>query len=205
MKQHLKDLGLLTAYNAASLLISLILCSVLLHIDFLQSFVHIYFFRILIYTLISAAVFMASMFCWRYYRAKNNKNMHPFHDVKVIVTGFVICFLLIHSFLGVTTFTNDRSYTIFSLAYLYEHADTAFTEDEIVDIFINDFLVDFDAARKRIDEQLNTGFIEDLNGEYRISDNGIRFVRLLRVIDIFFPTETDPSSLYPSGNPNRGR
>ena len=116
-----------------------------------------------------------------------------------LTSAFIISFLLLYSFLGITTFTNDRAYTIFFLAYLYEIDGAVFTEQEMEDIFIERFVREGDATRFRINEQLNTGYIEAVDGGYRLSESGRRFIELQRFINRFFPVSSEVSSLYPFG------
>ena len=61
------------------------------------------------------------------------------------------------------------------------------------------FVIEGNAARFRLNEQLITGYIEAVDGGYRISRSGRRFIGLQRIINIFFPVSVDPSSLYPLG------
>ena len=202
MKKLLKDLGITISYNLCAFLIGLIICSMLIRIDFFNGIIYIYFFRMTLYSMISALI-VSTVFLMLTI-AKKTANKLKVLENKLIFSGFAISFLLIYTFLNISSFVSDRSYTIFSLGYLYESADKSFTLEEMEQIFIDGFVNQFDATEKRLKEQLNTGYIEkDSDGKYRISQSGKQFVRLLRFIDVFFPTATNPSSLYPDGNPKR--
>ena len=201
MKRILLDLCAAIGYNLIAFVLGLVFCSVLMHIDFLRNVVFVYFFRIVFYALLSAIIVcIAGLFLTN---IKEPPIFFKHFDNKLVLSGFAVSFLLMYSFLGVTTFTNDRSYTIYSLGYLYENADESFTAEEMEQMFIEGFVLRFHATQKRIEEQINTGYIKEVDGRYSISESGKRFIELQRIIDIFFPTATNPSSLYPYANPNR--
>jgi len=200
MKKILKDLGITVLYNICIFFLGLILCSLFIKIDFLRGIIFIFYFRMLAYSILSALII--GIITLILVSRKRNK-IFIFLDNKMIFSGFAISFLLIFSFLGVGPFCSDRSYTIFSLGYLYENEDKSYTQEEIEQIFIDGFVKNFGATKKRIAEQMNTGYIKETDGKYFISESGKKFIKLLRLIDFFFPTATNPSSLYPNGNHNR--
>ena len=200
MKKLLKDLGVTILYNLCIFFPGLILCCVFMRTDFLRSMVYIFYFRMLAYEILSALI--VSTVVLELLRKKNIK-IFKFLDNKLIFSGFVITYFLLSTCMGSGPFTSDRSYTIFSLGYLYENADKSYTQEEMEQVFIEGFVKKFGATKKRIDEQMHTGFIKEKDGKYFISESGKRFIKLARLIDYFFPTATNPSSLYPYGNPNR--
>ncbi len=200
-KAILKDLGIFVGYNFCAVFVAFMFCAFFMRIDFLKYAIQIYFFRMVVYSLLSTLI--VGMIAAFLRTIKKTANSLKFLDAKLIMSGFAISFLLIYSFLGVTSFTNDRSYTIFSLGYLYENADESYTQEEMEQVFIDGFVIKFGATKKRIDEQLNTGYITETDGKYQISEKGKGFIELQRFIDVLFPTATNPSSLYPNGNPKR--
>jgi len=202
MKRFFADFGLTVGYNFCVFISAMILFSVFMRLDILQSIVTIYFFRLVIYIVISSVVVAAAILV--IITAKKNVKLLCFIDNKLVLSGFVISILLIYAFMSLVPFASNRSYTIFSLAYLYENSDKSFSTDEMEQIFITGFVIEFGATEYRINEQLTTGYINmDPDGRYRISKEGKRFIELLRFIDIFYPTSANPSSLYPNGNPDR--
>jgi len=200
MKRLLKDLGIAVLYNLCIFFLGLVLCCILMRTDFLRNMIHIFYFRMLAYAILSALIICIATLV---FVSKTKTKTLKFLDNKLIFSGFAISFLLIFSFLGTVSFNSDRSYTIFSLAYLYENADKSYTQEEMEQVFIDGFVKNFGATKRRLDEQINTGYIMESNGKYFISESGKRFIELCRLIDIFFPTAINPSSLYPNGNPNR--
>jgi hypothetical protein len=200
MKKLLKDLGVTVLYNLCIFFLGLVLFCILIRTDFLRGIVNIYLFRAIAYAILSALIVCAVTLLLI---TKKNVKTFKFLDNKLIFSGFAISFLLIYNFFCLGPFNSERSYTIFFLGYLYENADKSYTQEEMEQIFIDGFVKNFGAARKRIAEQMSTGYIEELDGRYFISESGKRFIKLLRLIDFFIPTSTNPSSAYPYGNPNR--
>ena len=199
MKRLLQDLCVTIAYNICAFLVGLIICSVFMHLDFLRGSVFIYYFRMLLYCLLSAFITVLAALILT--QTKIGKKFAAI-EAKMVFAGFALSFFLINYVTGFA-FNNERSYTIYSLGYLYDNADRSFSQEEMEQVFIEGFVVEFGATKKRIDEQMHTGYIEQTNGRYRISASGKRFIELMRFFDIFFPTATNPSSLYPNGNPKR--
>lgn len=178
-----------------SILSAMIITSIFTITDFLSPVLEIFFFRLVFYALIASFIVMIiSLVIANSFR----EALSDVLNIQGIVLVFMVSFLTIYAFLGVTTFTNERSYTIFSLAYLYE-VDSVLTQQDMERVFVDMFVYDGGATRFRIDEQLNTGYLEATVYGYILSASGRRFIRLLRFIDIFFPVSTDPSSLYPLG------
>jgi hypothetical protein len=200
MKKLLIDLGVTILYNLYTFFLGLILCCIFMRTDFLYGIVYIYYFRAMAYAILSALIVGAATLLLVF--LKKSKTF-KFLDSKLIFSGFAISFLLIFTFFGLGPFCSDRSFTIFSLGYLYENADKSYTQEEMEQIFIDGFVKNFGATKKRIGEQMSTGYIKELDGKYFISESGKRFIKLLRLIDFFFPTATNPSSLYPNGNHKR--
>jgi hypothetical protein len=162
--------------------------------------INIFYFRMMAYAILSALIVCAATLVLV---SKKNAKILKFLDNKLVFSGFAISFLLIFLFLGTVPFNSDRSYTIFSLGFLYENADKSYTQEEMEQVFVDGFIKNFGATKKRIAEQMNTGYVKEKDGRYYISESGKRFIELFRLIDFFFPTATNPSSLYPNGNPNR--
>ena len=200
MKGLLKDLGVTVLYIICIFFPSLVLCFICMRTDFLSGIISIFFFRMIAYAILSALIISAIAFALV---TKQNIKTFKFLDNKLIFSGFTISSLLIYCCLCLGPFNCDRSYTIFSLGYLYENSDKSYTQEEMEQVFIDGFVKNFGATRKRIAEQMSTGYIKEKDGKYSISESGKKFIKLARLIDYFFPTATNPSSLYPYGNPNR--
>jgi hypothetical protein len=200
MERLLKDLGIALLYNLCTFFPGLMLFCIFMRTDFLRGMVYIYYFRMMAYAILSALIVCVITLVLV---SKKNAKILNFLDNKLVFSGFAVSFLLIFIFWGTVPFTSDRSYTIFSLGYLYDNVDKSYTQEEMEQVFIDGFVKNFGATKKRIAEQMNTGYIKEKDGRYSISESGKRFIELIRLIDFFFPTATNPSSLYPNGNPNR--
>jgi len=194
MKAFVCSLAAVVCHITCAVIITFTFCSAFVILDFLSSIVDIFFFRLLLYSLLAAtATTVISIFIAH----ATKRILSGVLNVQGIVLAFIVSFLLLYSFLGVTTFTNERSYTIFYLAYMYESERDVFSQQDIELIFIEKFVLEGGATRFRIDEQMNTGYIEAVEGGYKLSYSGRQFIELQRIINRFFPVSANPSSLYP--------
>jgi len=196
MKVFIRSLAAVVCHIACVIIATFAICSAFVILDFLYPAIDIFFFRLLVYSLLAA---VTTMLISLLIACAAKGKLAGVLNVQGIASAFAISFLLLYSFLGVTTFTNERSYTIFSLAYMYESDGVVFSQQEMERIFVERFVLEGEATRFRIDEQINTGYIEAIDGGYRLSQSGQRFIGLQRFINRFFPVSTDPSSLYPLG------
>lgn len=108
----------------------------------------------------------------------------------VIVASF--CFMSVFATLGPMVI--ERSYTVYSLAYMTDH-DEWYTYEDIRDQFVTGY-VDGGATQMRIDEQISIGNIQKQGQEYRITQKGKNLIWLFRVLESIFPVP-DKSSIYP--------
>lgn len=101
-------------------------------------------------------------------------------------------------FFSLGPMTIERSYTIYSLADMADHAETIYTAEGIKTQFIEGYIEGAQESQKRIDEQVYVGNIQEVSGGYQITDKGKRLVKLFRFVEIFFPVP-DKNSIYPNG------
>lgn len=96
--------------------------------------------------------------------------------------------------------TIERSYTIYTLADMADHAETVYTAEEIKEKFVSGYLDEAKESQKRIDEQVYIGNMEETQGGYQITEKGKRLVGVFRAVEAIFPVP-DKNSIYP----NRGQ
>lgn len=106
--------------------------------------------------------------------------------------------LLMTLFFTLAPMTIERSYTIYSLADMTDNADVVYTAEDIKTQFIEGYIEGANESQKRIDEQVNIGNLEEVDGGYRISGKGKRTIGLFRLIETIFPVP-DENSIYPNG------
>ena len=75
----------------------------------------------------------------------------------------------------------DRSLSVYMLNVLENRADQGMTEEEVKAAFLEVYLEGNYAIRKRLREQLVSGYVERRREHYYITGNGRRFVRLARM------------------------
>ena len=80
--------------------------------------------------------------------------------------------LLMALFLSLGPMTIERSYTIYSLADMTDHADKVYSYEDIKDQFIEGYIEGANESQKRLDEQVAIGNLEETDGGYRITAKG---------------------------------
>lgn len=119
----------------------------------------------------------------------------PFCE-NVMLTGLATLFMAL--FLSLGPMTMERSYTIYQLADMADHAEQVYSAEEIKTRFINGYIEGKQEHRKRIDEQVSIGNLAKTDSGYQITEKGKRLVRLFRLVEKFFPVP-DKNSIYPNG------
>lgn len=101
-------------------------------------------------------------------------------------------------FFSLGPMTIERSYTIYSLADMTDHAGRVYTAEDIKTQFIEGYIEEAQESQKRIDEQVAIGNMEETDGGYRITEKGKRLVGIFRLVEKVFPVP-DENSIYPNG------
>ena len=89
----------------------------------------------------------------------------------------------------------DRSISLYLLNGLDNRAAEGMTEDEVKAAFLEVYFAGNYAIRKRLGEQLVSGYVERRGERYYITPSGRRFVRLARRISLWF--NLDPRIVAP--------
>ena len=112
-----------------------------------------------------------------------------------------ICFsaAFVAFFFSLGPLTAERSYTIYTLADLTDHADKTYTSEEIENNFIEGFIKGFHESQRRIEEQVSVGNVEETESGYRITKKGERLIQLLRFVEKIYPVPIE-HSIYPNGH-----
>lgn len=153
-----------------------------------------FLYRLLMITALCCAVLLIVIFI--YFRGKEMLWGLSFSTC-VLCIGLSSLFMALFFSLGPMTI--ERSYTIYSLADMTDHAERVYSAEDIKIQFIEGYIEGADASQKRIDEQVAIGNLEEMDGGYRITPKGKRLVGLFRLVEVFFPVP-DESSIYPNGH-----
>ncbi|MBV8755155.1 MAG: hypothetical protein JO328_20065 [Hyphomicrobiales bacterium] len=103
--------------------------------------------------------------------------------------GVAVCLLL------VLPVTIDRSVTVFILAQMAARPDQWFTPAEMRGIFTDVYLGRYQQIERRLEEQEVSGNVARDAAGFRITPQGLGFVRFARVVSVTF--QTDPRFLTP--------
>jgi hypothetical protein len=173
----------------------MLLLSLLMHINFLRDAVYIFYYRCLYYTFILSAVLLAVLFGVKLLAERNGRTFHML-AADVILSSAVISTLFTALFVTAGLMPMDRSYSIYSVVDMYEHPEMVYSEDDVQAAFINGYIIRNQAAKRRLEEQVSIGNIEETDGGYRIGEKGARLIDLFRLIEKFYPTD-EKRTLYP--------
>ena len=122
-----------------------------------------------------------------------------FVTIRDIIMVFVIFCCVNMVLFTLIPVTVERSVSVFTLSYMDENSDHAFTKEEVEDIFTSKYVVDYGAFDKRFNEQIATGtLVDNGDGTYSITDSGRRIVSMFRMVANWF--NTDKRLVYPNEN-----
>lgn len=143
-----------------------------------------------VFIFLSAGIAAACMAALRLFRYRRLIDMR---DVILLFCGCCCVNMVLFTLIPVTV---ERSVSVFMLSYMEEHAQEAFTQDQIEEIFIEKYISEYGAFEKRFHEQLVTGTVaQHADGTYQITKQGKQTVALFRLIADWF--QTDRRLVYP--------
>ena len=171
----------------------LLLFSILIRMDVFSN-VYIYYYRI-IYINIAITLFLFLLFLlYSKFLKKDKLRLSDFY-IETFST-FCIIFLAVFSIITILSMPIDRSYTIYSLADMEKNSERIFSKSEIEESFINGYIIDMESTKRRIEEQVSLGNIEKVDNGYRITEKGIKLVKMLKLYETIFPV-IEKRVLYP--------
>jgi hypothetical protein len=99
-----------------------------------------------------------------------------------LALAFNLCFLVIFPV------TIDRSVTIYLLSQI-ERQEAGLTLEELQSRLIEQYVKEYDAVDRRIDEQVVTGNLKKENEKIKLTKQGRAFLNFARVIQKFFNSD----------------
>ncbi len=116
-------------------------------------------------------------------RIKLMINIITVRDVILLFCIFCCVHVVIFTHLPVTA---DRSVSVFMLGYMNEK-DSACTKEELESVFIDKYVVEYEAFDKRLFEQIYTGTIDETSeGEYVLTDSGRNIIKIYDIVADWF-------------------
>ncbi|MBM0207205.1 hypothetical protein JNW90_32605 [Micromonospora sp. STR1s_5] len=104
------------------------------------------------------------------------------------------------AFLVVIPVTIDRSISVFILGQMASAENAPQSADEIRRTFVDGYVVEHHQIERRLDEQVLSGNLERTGAGYRLSPQGLSFVRLAKTVAWLFDADSRFVS-PPSRNP----
>ena len=141
-----------------------------------------------------ALIGIAEVFCfgflWLACRKWPTWKMRDVVSACAFAAGAAVCFLI------VLPVTIDRSISTFMLTQMAAQPDRAFTPAELRAVFIDVYVERYDQIERRLGEQQISGNVAPVATGFKITPQGLAFVRLARVLSRVF--QTDPRFVLPA-------
>lgn len=117
-----------------------------------------------------------------------SRTCHIWH-VRDLVSAACFAASINMCFFVVVPVTTDRSISVFILNELAASPDTALTPQEIRDRFVRTYVDGYDQIARRLEEQRASGNIAKSGAGYRITNQGVDFIRFARALAGIFHTD----------------
>lgn len=142
----------------------------------LFSGVEVFFYRGILLLIVSSLLTLLLSLAIRFFSV--NK-LFTFRDVIISVTLVFCINLVIFTHLPVTA---ERSISVFLLSYMNKNSERFITEDEITNVFIQKYLIENKNIKKRFNEQVVTGNVEEVRGDFRITKRGMGIIKIYKFL-----------------------
>jgi hypothetical protein len=116
-------------------------------------------------------------------KISNRFNLLTYRD---IILGITIIFSFNLLFFTHFPVTSERSISLFMLGYMNKNVDKAFTKEEITQVFIEKYIIEYGEIEKRFHEQMVTGDIVSAGKGYRITKRGQSILKFFNFVDDLF-------------------
>ena len=120
---------------------------------------------------------------------------HPDLRPRDAASAAIVSLSLNIAFLVVVPVTVDRSISVFILGRMAGDSGSVHSADEIRRMFIDGYVLEHRQIERRLDEQLLSGNIERAGDGFRISAQGLAFIRLAKASAWLF--DADPRFVAP--------
>jgi len=97
--------------------------------------------------------------------------------------GIAVCLLI------VLPVTIDRSISVFMLTQMAAQPDHAFTPSELRSLFVDIYVERYEQIERRLEEQKVSRNVAQTRNGFRITPQGLSFVRFARALSIVFQTD----------------
>ena len=102
-------------------------------------------------------------------------------DIKDCIIIALLCFFVNVFFFGMVPVTIERSISVFMINEMHKNGMSS--KDEITENFVNKYVYEYDAFGKRLEEQTEINTIDEMNGQYDLSNKGKFMLNCFKVID----------------------
>lgn len=108
---------------------------------------------------------------------------------KDILIICLLSFILNNFIYALIPFNTSRSVSVMIVGYLYNNKDRNISYKELDEFIYKLYFLDEKAVRRRINEQLKIGNIEQVEDKYKLTEKGIVTVNFMNVVTKMFNTQ----------------
>ena len=179
-------------YDKIVNIIKITLYSISLFVAFLAIYIgqrHIYRESIVFYNgIFCLFIFTLIATCIWIYAAINRREYNYF--LENFLYAMLVSFLFSYSFIITIPSLLDRSISLYILSSIVEAGDSGASKNQIDDWFARGFIARNDAVAKRLHEQIITGNIIFLDGQYKITKRGVFTYDVYKAMVSIFKTDS---------------
>ena len=108
-----------------------------------------------------------------------------------VVLAFFVSTLMLLVFFTHIPVTADRSLTIYLLGKMSTHPESTYKKQELEKLLIEQYIVEYGAVNKRIDEQIIIGTIKEDSSEYNITKKGYFLIKFYQITAKIFKIDSN--------------
>ena len=185
MKEKLlKLLKILLVYLVIYLVCTVLFIS-LFHLDLFRK-LDVFMYKGIIFIVITGIISGILMYIVKKKIFKND--IFDNKDVVLMFVGYCCINMVLFTLIPVTV---ERSVSVFMLSYMESFSKESYNEEKMTKIFEDIYVDEFSAFKKRFDEQIVTGTIEEVSkDEYKINKRGKFIVTMFRTVAEWFNMDT---------------
>ncbi len=131
----------------------------------------------LLLTLILTIIFIICLKRFNYFKLIDKKDL-------IIIS--LIFFFMHDTIYGLIPFNASRSVSVIIMGHFLNNKEKTFTQKEINSYVYKIYFEDIKAVKKRIEEQIKLGHLEELEDGYKITEKGIKNISIIgKITDIY--------------------
>ena len=182
IKQKLNYLFKLTFIYFFFIIISTILFIALFWIEFFNFFDVLFLKYFILLIITTCVIFILLLF----FKKLNTFKIISTKDILIIS---LLAFTFNNFIYGLIPFNTSRSVSVMIVGYLYNNKDKSVSNEELNEYIYKLYFLKENAVNMRIEEQIKIGNIEKVENQFKLTNKGLVIVRFMNSITEIFNTK----------------